>query len=207
MGLKKPQVLDDVSFHHSVDFRVTKGDIIDMVVSEKRDAIDEELDALETELVSCKKKREELFNSYVKSVQAKVTKETAASMKALSKFYDMELEFDSCLAELKVDYCFLMKDKAGKKGYRNRERSPEIYLELGDVSVKETKELQKLNKKVAELQEAVNDLETERNELGAKGKKVMGNLVRQLLERSEEGRKILGTLPKLAAAEMQNLLG
>lgn len=210
-----------------IDIKLTKTDLIDMIVTEQEEELENKLAVASETLATSEDKLDNLMVNYIESYKKDVIDSSKAFVKALVKFTGIDE------SHLKLKVSFKYNHSLGKEAHKSISRlnsnhgpykyncyeRPVLVIKRGDYQIlfessklnglKKSAKTTKLYKEltltvdeVAKLRNEFEDLEYQKKNLDKMGKRAKANLVKEMLMSAEQGKEIVASLGKVGKIKL-----
>ena len=246
MSNQEPEVLDNTSINAKVDFSLSKDDLTDMVLEEKFEALEDQLEIFQKQYDELNTQMGVLTNEYNEQLLAKAKKGFDKKIKAAEKFFGKEAvvelssnratkiskhrtlryisfekrhgssrrrkveqheQIEGCKVNAAVKATILAgkdpdkyRSDADNLGPVSESGSWKISRRFSDEEVMKMpaiKKMLKLDEQRLNVKEQIILYKSELANLETSGKRARAKMVKALLGASEQGRALLGKMPRM----------
>jgi len=202
MGKKPAEVVSDThTINTMIDFKVTKADIIDMVLQEEEDRLDTQINACQEALRKLQDEKNTYHIECEKKVHEQFNKKYASFIKLLkgAPIIHEDTDFDSYILhrehnKFKItgfdDQFVVPYTNCITKRYKTKNGTVQLSLNLKPKK-KEIIASLNIEDKMRKIESEIRDYKFEKGNLSKKGSRARSKIVADLLSKSEVGSQIL----------------
>lgn len=211
--------ITDILSKVNVDVKISKSDLIEMLIAEKKEELNEhtqvlseEHDALRDLLKKAKDKHSSAMLKLIKKVYGKEIKAAEKMLDVEAEYYVTDTVYKNNFYRNEKDYMRLARCNVGSS-----EGDPsgisgkvEFCIALNNEELNSMPTYIKyleLNDKIEDVLSKQNSLRHEKNNLHEMGQKAKAKLVRSILESTDQGKALLGSMSGAVRASNKALKG